>query len=179
MRGSRSLLCVLVALILVAPAYASGPVFVVVPTTAAEARESAPTPLSATVGGSELERELRADHLALAHARLRASSMRAAMARALRATASSRSLSDWLEAEKRSIPLRQAEESAATRRDRLQKEIAALEKEAHPVLAPGVDLTMSMFGAPLGVEAVSIAEQYLACPIGGVGRPPGASTAPG
>jgi cell wall-associated NlpC family hydrolase len=77
---------------------------------------------------------------------------------------SSLGLSDWLEADKRAVQLGLAEQSAVARRDRLQQRIAALEREARPVPAPAVELSMPSFGAPLGVEAVSIAEQYLGVP---------------
>ena len=164
MRATRFSLLVLMALAFAAPAHASGPVFVVVPTTPAEPRESAPARVSAPPSGSDLQRELRAGRRALAQARLTVRRLSAAAARERRATVSSETLSDLLDADKRSVQLGLAEESAVARRDRLQQRIAALEREARPVPAPAVDLPMSTFASPLGAEAVSIAEQYLGVP---------------
>jgi len=86
------------------------------------------------------------------------------MSHARLATMSTTALSDWLQAEKRSVQLRLAEQSAVARRERLEERIAQLEKELQPLPAPMLDWTMPSVGAPLGVEAVSIAEQYLGVP---------------
>ena len=165
MRATHFCLLVFVALAFTAhAALASGPVFVVVPTTPAELRESAPTQVSAPSGRSDLPQELRATRRALARARRTVRRLSAAVVRERRATVSSLGLSNWLEVDKRAVQVGLAEQSALARRDRLQQRIAALEREARPVPPPTVELSMPSFGAPLGVEAVSIAEQYLGVP---------------
>jgi cell wall-associated NlpC family hydrolase len=165
MRATRFCLLVLIAFAFAAPALASGPVFVVVPTTPAEVRESAPTQPPASAGGSELQQELRAERHALAQARLTVRRLRAAVVSQHSANVSSLGLSGWLEADKRSVQLSLAEESAVARRERLRQRIAALEREARPAPAPPAgDLPMPTFATPVGAEAVSIAEQYLGVP---------------
>jgi uncharacterized membrane protein len=164
MRASRFFLPFLGALAIASPALASGPVFVVVPTTPAEARESSRVPISPAAGRHDLHDELRADRRALARVRLAIRRTTAAASRARRATVSAQALSDWLEADKRLVQLGLAKESAVARRDRLEEDMAELEKERQPIPAPMLYSTMPSSGAPLGVEAVSIAEQYLGVP---------------
>ena len=164
MRALRFFLPVFVALAIASPALASGPVFVVVPTTPAEAQASASTSTSLPGNRPDIERNLRADHMALARARHEVRRTRAAASRARQATVSAQSLSSWLEADKQSVQLGVAAESAVARRDGLEKSIAELETELQATQAPAFDPMLPASAAPNGAEAVSIAEQYLGVP---------------
>ena len=87
-----------------------------------------------------------------------------AASRARRARLSAKGLSSWLEADKRSVQLALAEESAVARRDRLEERIAGLEAEMQAIPAPALASMTPPSGASVGAEAVSIAEQYLGVP---------------
>jgi hypothetical protein len=164
MRASRFLLPFLAAFAIVSPALASGPVFVVVPTTPAEARESVSTAGLPPAGRPDIQSRLQADRRSLAGARLAVRLTRAAASRARRAMVSAQALSSWLEADKRSVQLGLAEESAVARRVRIEESIAELVTKLQPAPAPAFDSILPQSGVPLGAEAVSIAEQYLGIP---------------
>jgi cell wall-associated NlpC family hydrolase len=88
----------------------------------------------------------------------------AAASRARHAKLSAKALSSWLEADKRSVQLGLAEESAVARRDRLEESIAELEAEMQPIPASALASMTPQSGAPVGAEAVSIVERYLGVP---------------
>jgi cell wall-associated NlpC family hydrolase len=66
-----------------------------------------------------------------------------------------------LEEDKRAAQLAIAEEAAVARRDRLQQQVAELERETEPLM---LEFETAMPVATVGLEAVSIAERYLGVP---------------
>ena len=147
-------LALLVSLAVAAPAAAAGPVFVVVPTTPADASASAPA-----------NGELSADRHALAQARRASRTLLAKLARAERSAASAVLLSDQLGAQQRVAQLRADAEAASTRVSELRQEIAQLEVALQPPpLQTVVPLAPGAPSGTTGITAVSIADQFLGIP---------------
>jgi cell wall-associated NlpC family hydrolase len=151
----RSLvLALLVSLAVAAPAAAGGPVFVVVPTTQADASAS-----------TSANGELDADRHALAQARSLSRALRATLARVERRVAAAVLLSDQLAAEQRAAQLRAAADDATARVSELRQEIAQLEVALQPPpLQAVVPLAPTTPTGTTGITAVSIADQYLGIP---------------
>jgi len=144
----------LASLAVTAPAAATGPVFVVVPTTQSNA--SAPAPANG---------ELSADRHALAQARSASRTLLAKLTRVERRAASAGLLSDQLAAEQRAAQLRAAAEAASARVSGLRQEVAQLEVALQP---PPLQAVVPLAPAPpsgsTGITAVSIADQFLGVP---------------
>jgi cell wall-associated NlpC family hydrolase len=147
-------LALLVSLAVAAPAAASGPVFVVVPTTRADASASAPA-----------DGELSADREALAQARDLSRTLRAKLAGVERSAGSAVLLSDQLAVEQRVAQLHAAAEAASARVSELRQEIAQLEVALQPPpLQTVVPLAAASPSGTTGITAVSIADEYLGVP---------------
>src|SRR5205823_169038 len=146
-------LVLLVSLAVAAPAAAGGPVFVVVPTTQADASASAPA-----------NGELSADRHTLAQTRRLSRTLRAKLARVERRAGSAVLLSDQLAVEQRVAQLRAAAEAASARVSELRQEVAQLEVALQP---PPLQTVVPLAPAPsgtTGITAVSIADQFLGIP---------------
>jgi cell wall-associated NlpC family hydrolase len=147
-------LALLVSLAVAAPAVAGGPVFVIVPTTQADASASAPA-----------DGELNADRHALARARSLSRTLRAKLTRVERRVASAVLLSDQLASEQRAAQLRAAADEASARISDLRQEIAQLEVALQPPpLQTVVPLAPTTPSGTTGITAVSIADQFLGIP---------------
>jgi cell wall-associated NlpC family hydrolase len=144
----------LVSFAVAAPATAAGPVFVVVPTTQADASASAPA-----------SGELSADRHALAQARSASRALLTNLTRVERRAASAAVLSDQLAAEQRAAQLRADAEAASARVSELRQEIAQLEVALQPPpLQTVVPLAPAAPSGTTGITAVSIADQFLGVP---------------
>jgi cell wall-associated NlpC family hydrolase len=144
----------LVSLAVAAPAAATGPVFVVVPTTQSEASATAPA-----------NGELSADRHALTQARSLSRTLLVQLTRVERRVGSAVLLSDQLAAEQRAAQLRAAAQEAAARVSELRQEIAQLEVALQPPpLQTVVPLAPAAPSGTTGITAVSIADQFLGIP---------------
>jgi len=147
-------LALLVSLAVAAPAAATGPVFVVVPTTQTDASASPPA-----------NEELSADRHALAQARSLSRTLLARLTRVEKRAASAVLLSDQLAAEQRAAQLRASAEAASARVSELRQEIAQLEVALQPPpLQAVVPLAPATPLGTTGITAVSIADQFLGVP---------------
>jgi len=163
-------LALLASLAVAAPAAATGPVFVVVPTTQSDASASAPA-----------SGELTADRHTLAQERGLHRSLLAKLTRVRARADSAALLSDQLAAEQRAAELQVAADDAATQVAQLRQEIAQLEVSLQPPpLQAVVPLAPAAPSGTTGITAVSIADEYLGVPYRWGGADPSpASTAPG
>ncbi|MGZ4281963.1 MAG: C40 family peptidase [Gaiellaceae bacterium] len=147
-------LALFASLAVAAPAAATGPVFVVVPTTQSEASELAPA-----------NGELTVDRHALTQARNLHRSLLAKLTLVQARAASAALLSDQLAAEQRAAQLQAAAEEASARVSDLRQEIAQLEVALQPPpLQTVVPLAPATPSGTTGITAVSIADQFLGIP---------------
>ena len=147
-------LALLASLAVAAPAAATGPVFVVVPTTQSDASASAPA-----------SGELTADRHTLAQERGLHRSLLAKLTRVRARADSAALLSDQLAAEQRAAELQVAADDAATQVAQLRQEIAQLEVSLQPPPPQAVvPLAPAAPSGTTGITAVSIADEYLGVP---------------
>jgi cell wall-associated NlpC family hydrolase len=158
-------LLALLSLVCTPLAAAEGPVFVVIPNSSLGSSDSPASPLVGSA--ADAQAKLRAARYALKRTRATQEQAVASSARIDLTSESLPLLSDRLDAERQSAQLLQSADNAASRADRLEQQIEALQLQLQPqpVAIWPLDPTSAVAGpVSLGAEAVSIAEQYLGIP---------------